>query len=180
MRPDMSLHTGDDHHECEYCYESEYWLIISSQMDSFVSFVDDMLINLSKQIAAEAPERVSIIYRGVPINYNGYAELALSSRRAYVSALENGLNLHNYKDLSTGLQGSHLYPMARQRGFYNYTTLGLEKLYFFSFAKAEDVLLSDNFRGRIFLRLLEVETPLVLPYGCHLKLSITSADVIHS
>lgn len=149
-------------------------------MDSFVGFVDEMLINLSRQIAAESPERVAMVYRGSPINYSGYADLALNSRRAYVSALENGLSLHNYKDLGTGVQGSYLFPTARQHGFYNYTTTGLEKLYFHSFAKAEDVMLSDNFRGRIFLRLLEVETPLVLPYGCHLKLSVTSADVIHS
>lgn len=149
-------------------------------MDNFLHYVDDMLINFSRKIAAEHPERVSMIYKDVPLNYNGYADLVLNARRVYVSSLENGLHNHNYKDLLSGKQSSFLYPTSRRHGFYDYTTRGLEKLHFCSFSKNEDILLADNFRGRIFLRLLEVETPLVLPYGCHLKLSVTSADVIHS
>lgn len=36
------------------------------------------------------------------------------------------------------------------------------------------------YRGRSFIRLLEVDNPLVLPYGTNIKLSITADDVIHS
>lgn len=37
-----------------------------------------------------------------------------------------------------------------------------------------------NFRGREFVRLMEVDNPLKLPFGTDIKLSITSDDVIHS
>jgi heme/copper-type cytochrome/quinol oxidase subunit 2 len=36
------------------------------------------------------------------------------------------------------------------------------------------------YRNRSFLRLLEVDNPLILPYGTNIMLSITSDDVIHS
>lgn len=36
------------------------------------------------------------------------------------------------------------------------------------------------YRSRAFVRLLEVDNPLILPYGTSIKLSITSDDVIHS
>jgi heme/copper-type cytochrome/quinol oxidase subunit 2 len=36
------------------------------------------------------------------------------------------------------------------------------------------------YRNRSFIRLLEVDNPLILPYGVNIKLSITADDVIHS
>jgi len=36
------------------------------------------------------------------------------------------------------------------------------------------------YRNRSFIRLLEVDNPLILPYGANVKLSITADDVIHS
>jgi heme/copper-type cytochrome/quinol oxidase subunit 2 len=36
------------------------------------------------------------------------------------------------------------------------------------------------YRSRRFIRLLEVDNPLILPYGTNIRLSITSDDVIHS
>jgi len=39
---------------------------------------------------------------------------------------------------------------------------------------------SAFYRGRVFVRLLEVDRPLVLPYATNIKLSITADDVIHS
>lgn len=39
---------------------------------------------------------------------------------------------------------------------------------------------TNFFRGRSFRRLLEVDNPLILPYGTNIRLSITSDDVIHS
>lgn len=177
----LDIPESEDHLDnCELCHEAEYWYVVSHQMDNFVYFVDDMLINFSRKIAIESPERVSMILDGAPINYNGYADMVLNSRRLYVSSLENGLYHHNYKDLLSGKQSHCVYPSARRHGHYDYVTTGLEMLHFYSLSRNEDILLVDNFRGRIFLRLLEVETPLVLPYGCHLKLSVTSADVIHS
>jgi len=36
------------------------------------------------------------------------------------------------------------------------------------------------YRGRSFIRLLEVDNPLIIPYGTNVKLSITADDFIHS
>jgi len=36
------------------------------------------------------------------------------------------------------------------------------------------------YRNRSFIRLLEVDNPLIIPYGANIKLSITADDVIHS
>ncbi|MBS1584582.1 MAG: hypothetical protein JSS82_03475 [Bacteroidetes bacterium] len=36
------------------------------------------------------------------------------------------------------------------------------------------------YRGRRFIGLLEVDNPLILPYGANIRLSITADDVIHS
>lgn len=126
--------------------------------------------------------------------YEGWYRLPIEVRSApdtSINAIEYGsqhlfMTVNNPMMLTSSIREC---DYARFSDFYNDLAAPIDhllvraggRLIFEPHAPFTDVDASSQFyRSRAFISLLEVDNPLILPYGTNIRLSITSDDVIHS